>query len=335
VVAQPAHEVGHRPGGSGAQPRRGDPQREREPPARLGDLGQHRVRRAGRAALARSGGEQGDRVPQRKHVERHRAGLVEADEAPPAGHQHQAARGARQQRRHLRLARRVVQQDQHPAPGDPAAVERGAVVRVVRDVLAGHPERPEHAVERVGGVDRRHALGVPVQVAEQLPVRVAVGEPVRDVHRERRLADARHPVDRRDHHRCGVGDLPEVGQLGRAAGEPGRRSGQLARHHPRGGRRRRAGQERPFGRGEPQRGREQLHRRAAGSSRRARLQPPDRPDAHAGPLRELLLGQQRAFPPRPQAPADGHVIPVPRGVRLRLRRQRLVSRSVRDPREPS
>jgi hypothetical protein len=41
---------------------------------------------------------------------------------------------------------------------------------------------------------------VGVQVAEELPVRVPLGQPVRRVYRQRGLADPGHPVDRVDHH---------------------------------------------------------------------------------------------------------------------------------------
>jgi hypothetical protein len=93
-----------------------------------------------------------------------------------------------------------------------------------------------------------------VQVDEQLGVAVVLGEPVRGVDRQRRLADAGHPVDRLDHDGRGRGvrdagpDGQQPGELGFAAGEVGDVAGKVVAD--RAGRGRRPGRRRRAGGGE-------------------------------------------------------------------------------------
>ncbi len=92
----------------------------------------------------------------------------------------------------------VVQDDQQPAVGQDAAVERGTVVEVPRDVLGGHAQGAEHAGERVTGLHRRRPLGMAVQVHEELPVGEERGQAVGGVHGQHRLARPGHAGDEDD-----------------------------------------------------------------------------------------------------------------------------------------
>ena len=93
----------------GAQPRREQPRRliviKRAQPQRPGSFG---------------GGEPGQRGP--------------------AGHDGQAPRAAGQQRPHLRGVTGVIQNDQHPPPGQHAAVQPEPRWRLRRDLRRGHPQ---------------------------------------------------------------------------------------------------------------------------------------------------------------------------------------------------
>ena len=117
----------------------------------------------------------------------------------PARDQHRAVSAAGQQRADLLLVRDVVQHDQGAGIGEQVAVESGARVERGRDLPRRNAERLQDHRQRVGGLARLQALRVAVQVEEQLPVRVTVGQQVRGVQRERGLADPAHPVDRADH----------------------------------------------------------------------------------------------------------------------------------------
>jgi hypothetical protein len=73
-----------------------------------------------------------------------------------------------------------------------------------------------------------------VQVDKQLPVRVALCNPVSGVHRQRGFADPGHPVDRADDNRCwgvfGIGHEPKQSfDLYRTPGERRRVSRKLPR----------------------------------------------------------------------------------------------------------
>jgi hypothetical protein len=144
-----------------------------------------------------------------------------------------AAGRARQQRPDLRRGRRVVQHHQHPPVGQLGPPQPGPLLHRVRYPVTGHADRAQQHVQRGGRVGGRRAGGVPVQVDEELPVRVAVGQPVRHVHRQGGLADAGHAVDGGDHH--GPAGRVRAGQrrqqalhLALAAGEVGDVAGQVA-----------------------------------------------------------------------------------------------------------
>lgn len=72
-----------------------------------------------------------------------------------AGHQHQAPRGARQQRAHVVGVTGVVQHDQHPFPSEQAAVEGALGLQSDRDPLWGHSEGVQHPPDRIGRFHHR------------------------------------------------------------------------------------------------------------------------------------------------------------------------------------
>ena len=81
-------------------------------------------------------------------------------------------------------------------PGDRAIARPG--FQPVRDGLRRDAGRLKQAGQRISGIDGLVPRRVPVQLQEDLPVREPVCQPVRGVHRKRRLPDPRHPVDRAD-----------------------------------------------------------------------------------------------------------------------------------------
>ena len=177
---------------------------------------------AGTGGLA----EQVERVAIRQDVHRQQMRVVEPGHDPPAGDQDETAGRFRQQRPHLRAAGGVVQHDQGPGPGQPGAVQRGALVRVRGDRGRRHVEGAQQVAERVLRRHRLQARGIAAQVHEELAVREPAGQPVRGVHGQRGLADAGHPVDGGDDHHAQVaarrrllGQRQQLGELGRPAGE--------------------------------------------------------------------------------------------------------------------
>jgi hypothetical protein len=125
--------------------RRDRGQRHRQPGTHVGQLG-HGFWFVGQPVRAEPVGQhlpRGGR-PQRGQREHSRApGRHQSGQRPPAGHQHQAARAARQQRRGLPAAGRVVQHQQHPPARQQAAVQRGLRLGIGGQQIRGQPERTE------------------------------------------------------------------------------------------------------------------------------------------------------------------------------------------------
>jgi hypothetical protein len=90
---------------------------------------------------------------------------------------------------HLRFGAGIVQHDQHSAVGEAAAVQRRPLVEAGRDLRASGVQRPQGVIERLARLDRLDALGVAVQVDEELPVGVAVGHLVGSAQDQGGLAD--------------------------------------------------------------------------------------------------------------------------------------------------
>ena len=300
------------------------PDRQRQVPAQPGDLGGRPVPRA-QIRAAGQPGQQGGGLLRRQDVQADRRRVLQRGQVPPAGDQHHAAPGARQQRGDLLMGGRVVQQQQHLLPGQVIPPPRGPGRQPGRDLLRPRPGGQQQAGQRVGRVDRPLARRVRVQRQEKLPVREIPGQPVRRVHREGRLADPGHPADRMDpHHPAGPAArrgrtryrADQLRQLGRPAGEagdiagqrPGRRrrralpGGQhLARREPPA---RRRLEQRPLRPGQAQRPGQQPGRVMAGGQVHPPLQVTDRPRGQARRLRQLLLGQPGTVPQLPQQPGE-------------------------------
>ena len=145
----------------------------------------------------------------------------QAGELAAAGHHHQAAGRAGQQRADLLGAARVVQDDQHPPTVHKGPVQAHLVVQVERDPYAGNAQGAKEPGQRV---DRRRCPAgmVAAQVEPQLPVRESVCHPPCPVHGEGGLAHAGGT----GHDRALLPGVAaeqgvEVGQLRGPAGEPG------------------------------------------------------------------------------------------------------------------
>jgi hypothetical protein len=170
-------------------------------------------------------------------LRRHQAGQLAA-----AGHQHQAARRARQQRADLLGVGGIVEQHQHPAARQQRPVQPLLVGQGGRDPRRRDAQRAQEAVQR--GL-RRHRLAArreAPQVDVELAVRELAGHLVRPVHGERGLPDAGGSGDGGDHHRPAARVTELAGQrvqLGAPPGELRRGGGQLPRDLP--GRVRRGG----------------------------------------------------------------------------------------------
>jgi hypothetical protein len=290
-------QVCDRPRRAGTQPGGGDADGEREPPAQLDDLGQVRGRFVAHPGLTGGAGEQGDGVGAGEHVEGEGVAVVQPGEQASARDEHEATGRSREQRLHLLLGGRVVEQDQGLVIGEPAAVQRRAVLGFGRDLLSGYAEGAQHAIERFAGLDRTPTLAVSVQVEVDLLVRVAGRHAVGRLHGEGRLADARHAGDRDDHQAVRVADPVQVGEFGLPAGEEGRRPRELAQP-VRSGLAVRGHEQRALLAAQPECVGEQPDRRALRWA--AAFEPADGAHGEACPRGELLLRHQGALAPLPQ-----------------------------------
>ena len=164
---------------------------------------------ASRAAPA-SCGQQDHRlvVGQRGQAELVRAGQL--GEPVAAGDQHRAAVGRGQQRTHLLGVPGVVQHDQDPGAAQQAAIAGGALLEPGRHLGGVLAEGAQPLAEH--GLRGQRVLVGAEQVHVQLPVREALGDPVRDVHGQRGLAEPAAAGDRGD------GDLPRVAGAGQQRG---------------------------------------------------------------------------------------------------------------------
>ena len=198
-AGQVGGQVSGGPGGMVAQLAGEHPDGQRQVPAQPGDL-THRGIGGADPGPGSQPGQQRRRLRGRQRVQADHGGVVQRGQPPPAGDQHQAARGPRQQRPHLLMPGRIIQYQQDLCarhlitPACRPGFEPG------RDLSRGHPRGQQQAGQRVGRVDRPLPRGVGVQRQEELAVREGPGQPVRGVHREGGLADPGHPVDRVDAH---------------------------------------------------------------------------------------------------------------------------------------
>ena len=222
---------------------------------------------------------------------------VQRRQVPAAGDQHQAGACAGQQRQHLLAAGRVIQHQQQLPPGQPVPPQRHPRRQPRRDLPGRDPCGQQQAGQRILGIHRLLARGVPVQRQEDLPAGEPVRQPVRRVHRERGLAHPGHPADRMDAHhparpRRGLRQLLQLplppGERGDVTRQRPRRRRHTARRHAA-----------PRGRLEPGPGRadqaqrigQQPHRVLLRAGHRPPLQVADRAHAQRRRLSQFLLRQ--------------------------------------------
>ncbi len=174
----------------------GDPQRQRQALAALGERDGRRDVRV--HARADQGAQQRDRLRHGEHVELDPARTIarhQAGEVVTAGHQDETRRRARKQRAYLVGPVRVVQHHKHPPAGQHRAIARRALGHLTWDVRAVHAEAAQEPGERVGRRDR--PLGI---VSAKIDVELAIGEPVSDpvrpAHGQRGLAHSGGASDR-------------------------------------------------------------------------------------------------------------------------------------------
>ena len=212
-------------------PRRHDHQRERQVPAKLGQLDS-------RAALgvdprfAQVTGEQVKGVVGGQHAQAealHAFPHGQAVQAAAAGDDDGTRRRPGQQRPDLLGILGVVQHDQHAPLCQQAAVQRALGFGADGEGLGVDIQRPQDLIQ---GLARLHGR-VPVKAAQvqvELPVRVRAGGPLGPAQRERGLADAGHAADRRDHgSRRALHERGEQAEFGCPAGEQRGAGGQLPR----------------------------------------------------------------------------------------------------------
>ena len=80
-------------------------------------------------------------------------------------------------------------------------------------LLRGDAEAAQEHLQHLTRLGRVLPLGVAAQVRVQVPVRELRQQPVRGVHRQRRLADPGGPADRRHHHPAATRQPGQPGQL--------------------------------------------------------------------------------------------------------------------------
>ena len=116
------------------------PDRQRQVPAQPGDL-PGRARLGAQVGAPGQPGQQHRGLLGRHDLHADHDGVFERGQAPAAGDQNKAVRGARQQRPDLLLPGRVVQQQQDPLARDVIAPAARPGFQAGRDLLRGHPRR--------------------------------------------------------------------------------------------------------------------------------------------------------------------------------------------------
>ena len=161
-----------------------------------------------------SSGEDTGRIGWREELECQRGRLGQARKWAPAGDERRAGRTAWQERSHLSLVQGVVEDDQRPRPGQPAAVGPGGCIKGRGELLAGDAQGPKELVNDHERVESFAPLTT--QIGEQLRVRKLLADLMGEVDGESGLTDTRRPVD---------GENRPIGALG--ADQAGAQLGQL------------------------------------------------------------------------------------------------------------
>ena len=196
-----------------------------------------RLRFRGRPAGADDPGEQSPPLVRLQLWQIDQLEPVQIGQPGAARHQHPAPRRPGQQRPDLSGALGVVENHEHPAAGQQAAISARPLVGGARDVLGRNVEVAQQPRQHVGR-DRRIGRGAR-ELHVQLPVGKAVGAEVRGVHRQRGLPDAAWSRDRRDRRRPRTADssvgerLAQPADLRRPSGEVVQVGRKLPRDRPR------------------------------------------------------------------------------------------------------
>jgi hypothetical protein len=220
--------------------RRHDGQAERQPGAQPGEVG-HRLGLGLGTCGTEPPGDQLAGLGLRHDVQGEDARPHRGDQAVkpvPAGDHDGAPPAAGQQRPHLVGVAGVVQQDQHPLPGQDAAVQGRLRVGRLRDLGTRHAQRLQEAADRLPGRDRTGGRVEALEVDVELPVGEVASRTVGPDRGQRALAHAGGSDDRPDPGlAAGLGaladQLVEPGKFRDAVDELCGRRRKLARHRPR------------------------------------------------------------------------------------------------------
>ena len=148
-----------------------------------------------------------------REVQRDQPGAVghgQTGQRVPAGRDHQASRGARQERANLPYVARVVQDNENALSGQDAPVHSGSRVEAVGYPPGRHPQRAEQGVQRVFGRGRGAAGVESTQIQVQLPVLKMPRRAMRPVNGEGGFPYPRHAIDYADSDGRGPPSSPSI-----------------------------------------------------------------------------------------------------------------------------
>jgi len=177
----------------------GDAQRQRQSPAQRAQFaGRLRLGPQPRRTEALLQQFPGFKIAERAESQQPRSRVGQTRRHRPGREQHQAAGGVRKKAPYLGGVMHVVDDDEDAPSGQQAPVQGGPLVRFFGQFPGRDAEGLEEAAQRVRF---RHRLGR-VTETSKADIQVSVGEaaldPVRDVNRQRGLADTAWPLDHRD-----------------------------------------------------------------------------------------------------------------------------------------
>ena len=200
-VPQLARQLGEREIGANGGARGGDGQGQRQPRARLNQRG-GRLLLLGDPLRADEFGQQLLRIPLGQHVKWQRTGAFSGDQASQlaaAGDHDHAVRAAWQQLTDLLRIAGVVQQHQHVAVGQDAAVQGDLAVQAGRDSGGRYFKGVEEAANGIGRPGRSAARVEAAQVDIELAVGESAGGLMRPICGQCGLTGSRGSGDHTDH----------------------------------------------------------------------------------------------------------------------------------------